>query len=108
MLARLEAHTIRKADIGHHTVKNSRCILLYNRRRGAGEDGAARGVIEMAVTVDQSGDRLAKALGHLGLNPGGGVFVDGVGEHDALVGHGKDRIMKFVLEAIDVTRNLGD
>ena len=107
MLARLEAHAIGKADIRRYTVNSGRRILLRDRRC-VGEDGAARCVIEMAVAVDQMGDRLAKARGHLGLNPGGSLGVDRVGEYDALVGHHEDRVMKLILEAIDIARDVGD
>ncbi len=76
--------------------------------RGVGEHFAAGAVVGMVVAQNQVLDRPAEAFGKLGLEPSGGVRVDPIGGDDARRRDQENRVMKPVLEPVEVAGDLGD
>ena len=100
-----DRHAVGERDVGHGgraAFADYRGLgpLVGDHRRGVGEDLAAGAVVAVIVAEDQVLDRPVESLGDLGFEPGGRLFVDGIGDDHAIRRHQEDGIVKFVLEAV--------
>ena len=74
--------------------------MRYHDGAVVGEHFAAGDMITMVMAVNHIADGLVEPLGDLGLEPGGGIGIDGIGDDDAVRRDQVYRIMKIILKAV--------
>ena len=107
LAASLDDHLVVKAFGGRDAVDLRGRIGVRDHLCPNCKGRPARGVIEMAVRVDQVRDRLVEAVRDLVLEPPRRISVDRVSHDNAILRDDHHAEVELVLEPIDVALDLG-